>query len=185
MDRLRVAKKLLAGDFRKVCYYTKNRERHSARRTNHLHSPIRRPKSTPRRYVPECFTHSSSVPKLQPKAQVINPGPRSKRVDSLRPPAEKCNSGRSSPQIKMCVLSTALAKRRPQSPNYSLRLRLITYYGYCGIPWHSDREAVSSTLVDVVTLASGYPGTRECFHGMKNTKRYYNTRCLMAKHRHR
>ena len=34
------------------------------------------------------------------------------------------------------------------------------YYGYCGIPWHSDREAVSSTLVDVVTRASGYPGTR-------------------------
>ena len=53
------------------------------------------------------------------------------------------------------------------------------YYGYCGIPWHSDREVVSSTLVDVVTHASGYPGTRECFHGVKMT-RYCNTRRLMA-----
>ena len=26
---------------------------------------------------------------------------------------------------------------------------------------------MSSTLVDVVTRASGYPGTRECFHGVK------------------
>ena len=58
------------------------------------------------------------------------------------------------------------------------------YYGYCGIPWHSDREAVSSTLVDAVTRASGYPGTRECFHGVKMT-RYCNTWRLMTKHRQR
>ena len=46
-------------------------------------------------------------------------------------------------------------------------------------------ERLSSTLVDVVTRASGYPGTRECFHGVKKITRYCNTRCLMAKHRHR
>ena len=74
--------------FLEVSYYTQNRERHSARRTNNLHNPICRPKSTPRSYAPECFTHSSSVPNVQPKAQVISPGPRSKRVDSLGPPAE-------------------------------------------------------------------------------------------------
>ena len=59
------------------------------------------------------------------------------------------------------------------------------YSGYCGIPWHSDREAVSSTLVHMVTRASGYPGTRECFHGVKKMTRYCNTRRLMAKHRRR
>jgi len=47
LDRLRLAKKLRAGDFLEVSYYTQNRERHSARRTNNLHNPIRRPKSTP------------------------------------------------------------------------------------------------------------------------------------------
>ena len=37
---------------------------------------------------------------------------------------QKANSGRSSSRKKMCVLTTGLAKRRPQSPNYSLRLRV-------------------------------------------------------------
>lgn len=36
----------------------------------------------------------------------------------------------------------------------------LLYYGYCGIPWHSGREAVSSTIVEVVIRASGYSGTR-------------------------
>ena len=61
----------------------------------------------------------------------------------------------------------------------------IAYYGYCGVLWHSDREAVSSTLVDVMTRAGGYPGTRGCFLGVKKMTRYCNTRRLMAKHRHR
>ena len=134
--------------------------------------------------APECFTHSSSVPNVQPKAQVINPGPRKSGLTQCDL-QQKAYSGRSSPRKKMCVLSTALAKRRPQFINYSLRSRLIPYYGYCGIPWRSDREAVSSTLVDVVTRAGGYPGTRECFHGVKKMTRYCNTRRLIAKHIHR
>ena len=56
LDRLRLAKTLRAGDFLDVSYNTQNRERHSARRTNNLHNPIPRPKSTPRSYAPECFT---------------------------------------------------------------------------------------------------------------------------------
>ena len=46
-------------------------------------------------------------------------------------------------------------------------------------------EAASSTLVDVVTRASGYPGTRECLDGVMKMTRYCNTRRVMAKHRHR
>ena len=52
-------------------------------------------------------------------AQVINPGPRT-QCDLQ----QKANSGRSSPRKKMCVLSTALTKRRPQSPNYLLQSRV-------------------------------------------------------------
>ena len=40
---------------------------------------------------------------------------------------------------------------------------LIVYYGYCGIPQHGGREAVSPTLVGLVTLCSGLPGRLECF----------------------
>ena len=41
-----------------VVSYRHNRERHSLRRTNNLHNPIRRPKSTPTNYAPECFTQT-------------------------------------------------------------------------------------------------------------------------------
>ena len=61
---------------------------------------------------------------------------------------------------------------RCASPNKALGVGLrgymLVYYGNCGIPCNRDKEAVSSTLVDVVTRASGYPGTRECFHGCKD-----------------
>ena len=66
--------------------HKEHRERCAARRTNNLHNPIRRPKSTPRSCAPECFTQT--VPKVQPRAQGISPGPVSKRVDSVWPPAE-------------------------------------------------------------------------------------------------
>ena len=77
--------------------------------------------------------------------------------------------------VPSAVVAEAECSTRASISQYSLTV----YYGYCGIPWHSDREAVSSTLVDVVTRASGYPGARECFHGVKMT-RCCNTRRLMA-----
>ena len=76
-------------------------------------------------------------------------------------------------------------QRNGNVPCERSRRQVCVYHGYCGIPWHSDREAVSSTLVDVVTRASRYLGTRECFHGVKKIIRYCNTQRLMAKHRHR
>ena len=38
--------------------HKQHRERCAARRTNNLHNPIRRPKSTPRICAPECFTQT-------------------------------------------------------------------------------------------------------------------------------
>ena len=108
----------------------------------------------PRSAWPFVVLLSLSLPPPSPIAQIIIP-----------------TRHRISPTTSACILPGLGAARE-------------AYCGYCGIPWHSDREAVSSTLVDVVTRASGYPGTRECFHGVKIT-RYCNTRRLMAKHRHR
>ena len=59
-------------------------KRCAARRTNNLHNPICRPKSTPRSCAPECFTRTESAA----ESQVISPGPVSKRVDLVWPPAE-------------------------------------------------------------------------------------------------
>ena len=109
----------------------------------------------PRSAWPFVVLLSLSLPPPSPIAQIIIP-----------------TRHRISPTTSACILPGLGAARE-------------AYCGYCGIPWHSDREAVSSTLVDVVTRASGYPGTRECFHGVKKMTRYCNTRRLMAKHRHR
>ena len=65
-------------------------KRHSARKTNHqsLHNSIRRPESTPRNCAPECCTQSSIVPNVQPRTQVISPGPVANGLTQCRPPAE-------------------------------------------------------------------------------------------------
>ena len=57
--------------FRWLVTDTRNRERHSLRRTNNLHNPIRRPKSTPRNYAPECFTQ------LRTESAAESPGDQS------------------------------------------------------------------------------------------------------------
>ena len=56
------------------------------------------------------------------------------------------------------MLSTALSdssRRAVAAGPHSHTSRIITYYGYCGIPQHGGREAVSPTLVGLVTLCSG------------------------------
>lgn len=35
----------------------------------------------------------------------------------------------------------------------------LLYCGYCGIPWNGGREAVPSTLVEVVTRVNEHSGT--------------------------
>ena len=68
---------------------------HSVRETNHqsLHNSIRRPKSTPRNFAPECCTQSSIVPNVRPRTQVrvsvrISPGHVANGLTQCRLPAE-------------------------------------------------------------------------------------------------
>ena len=65
-------------------------KRHSVRKTNHqsLQNSIRRPESTPRNCAPECCTQSSIVPNVQPRTQVISPGPVANGLTQFTPPAE-------------------------------------------------------------------------------------------------
>ena len=65
-------------------------KRHSVRKTNHqsLHNSIRRPESTHRSCAPECCTRRSIVPNVQPRTQVISPGPVANALTQYRPPAE-------------------------------------------------------------------------------------------------
>ena len=52
----------------------------------------------------------------------------------------------------------------PHAVSFVLHICIVDfYYGYCGIPQHGGREAVSPTLVGLVALCSGYPGRLECF----------------------
>ena len=64
------------------------------------------------------------------------------------------------------------------SPNF---FRLSLYYGHCGLPWHSDIEAVSSTLRCGDMCERVARNTR----GVKKMTQCYNTRRLMVKHKHR
>ena len=82
----------LAGITREgIMWQTRARKtkRHSVRKTNHqhLHNSIRRPEPTPGTCAPEC-TQSSIVPSVQPRTQVISPGPVANRLTQCRPPAE-------------------------------------------------------------------------------------------------
>ena len=45
--------------------HKERRQRCAARRTNNLHNPIRRPKSTPRSCAPECFTQTVTYRKCR------------------------------------------------------------------------------------------------------------------------
>ena len=53
-----------------------------------LHNSIRRPESMPRNCAPECCTQSSIVPNVQPRTQVISPGPVANGFTQCKPPAE-------------------------------------------------------------------------------------------------
>ena len=82
----------LAGITREgIMWQTRARKtkRHSVRKTNHqhLHNSIRRPEPTTGTCAPEC-TQSSIVPSVQPRTQVISPGPVANRLTQCRPPAE-------------------------------------------------------------------------------------------------
>ena len=65
-------------------------KRHSVRKSNHqsLHNSIRRPESTPSNCAPECCTQSSIVLNVQPRTQVIRPGPIANGLIQCRPLAE-------------------------------------------------------------------------------------------------
>ena len=65
-------------------------KRLSVRETSHqrLHNSIRRRESTPRNFAAECCTQSSIVPNVQPRTQVISPGPVANGLTHCRPPAE-------------------------------------------------------------------------------------------------
>ena len=49
--------------------------------------------------------------------------------------------------------ATAVDAQSPQVPTHTHEA-IITCYGYCGIPQHGSRKAVSPTLVGLVTLCS-------------------------------
>ena len=65
-------------------------KRLSVRETSHqrLHNSIRRLESTPRNCAPACCTQSRIVPNVQPKTQVIIPGPVENGLTQRRPPVE-------------------------------------------------------------------------------------------------
>ena len=64
-------------------------KRHSVRNTNHqsLHNSFHRPESTPRTCAFECCTQSSIVRNVQPRTQVISPGPVANGETQCRPQA--------------------------------------------------------------------------------------------------
>ena len=68
-----------------------------------------------------------------------------------------CHDGR---KTASCVLHDDAAFLVVDPPAHSTIARVFDktieeYYGYCGIPEHGGREAVSPTLVGLVTLCSG------------------------------
>ena len=69
---------------------TRAEDQTALRKTNHqsLHNSIRRPESMPRNCAPECCTQGSIVPNVQPRTQVISPGPVANGLTQCRPPAE-------------------------------------------------------------------------------------------------
>ena len=91
------SRKPRAGDFGSQLYTQDPRHGAPLAEPNYLHNPIRRPKSTPRSYAPECFIQTVAYRKVQSGAQVISPGLISKRVDSVCSPAvaDSCSSSRS------------------------------------------------------------------------------------------
>ena len=116
----------------------------------------------------------SCVPNVQPRAQVIvraqlasglaqcglqkkadssssSRGKISKNIKTLKDPKIANPGGRvCSPQHS----ATSVDVQSPQAPTHTHEA-IITYCGYCGIPQHGVREAVSPTLVGLVTLYSG------------------------------
>ena len=68
---------------------TRAEDQSALRKTNHqsLHNSIRRPESMPRNGAPECCTQSSIVLNVQPRTQVISPGPVANGLTQGRHPA--------------------------------------------------------------------------------------------------
>ena len=127
-------------------------KRHSVRKTNHqsLHNSIRRPESTPRNCAPECCTQRSIVPNVQPRTQVISPGPVANGETQCRPqagappatpaavyaspasrsslqqkhtPAEEAHSGKKFPPWKefVCPHGDRVRRQKPRPPKRATR----------------------------------------------------------------
>ena len=137
-------------------------KRHSVRKTNHqhLHNSTRRRESTPINCAPECCTQSSIVPNVQPRTQVISPGPVANEFTQCRPPdlpatpaaAYASHASRSSLQQKhtpaeessppwkecVCAHGDRVRRQKPRPPKRATRHaqaqaqanRRMTSYGY-------------------------------------------------------
>ena len=91
--------------FRGSVTETRNRERHSLRRTNNLHSPIRRPKSTPRNYAPECFLHRQLRTESAAESPGDQSGPNKQSGLTQCDLQQKADSDSSSSPRRRCVCS--------------------------------------------------------------------------------
>ena len=127
-------------------------KRHSVRNTNHqsLHNSFHRPESTPRTCAFECCTQSSIVRNVQPRTQVINPGPVENGETQCRPqagappatpaavyaspasrsslqqkhtPAEEAHSGNKFPTWKefVCPHGDRVRRQKPRPPKRATR----------------------------------------------------------------
>ena len=144
-------------------------KRHSVHKTNHqsLHNSIRRPESTPRNCAPECCTQSSIVPNVQPRTQVISPGPIANGLTQCRPPAEvppatpaaayASHASRSSFQQKhtpaeesfppwkecVCAHGDRVRRQKPRLPKRATR--------------HAQAQAQANRLMTYYGYAGRYP----------------------------
>ena len=88
LDRLRLAELKRAGEFGSQFYHTEHRERHSARKPT-ARTTLFADRNQRLEVMPPNALHTAvAYRNVQPRAQVISPGPVSKRVDSTWPPAE-------------------------------------------------------------------------------------------------
>ena len=98
-------------------------KRHSVRKTNHqsLHNSIRRPESTPRKCAPECCTQRSIVPNVQPRTQMISPGPVANGLTQCRPPAEAPPATPAAAYVNHASRSSLEQKHTPAEAHSSRR----------------------------------------------------------------
>ena len=132
-----------------------------------LHNSIRRPESMPRNCAPECCTQSSIVPNVQPRTQVISPGPVANGLTQCRPPAEAppatpaaayaSHASRSSLQQKhtpaeessppwkecVCAHGDRVRRQKPRPPKRATR--------------HAQAQAQANRLMTYYGYAGRYP----------------------------